>query len=150
MNVCRSLACRVPTGGLFHSMRSISFFPAELGPCLRPSIADRDMLNTSLHSIIERVSSLAARSSCRCTGLMNIRPNVLMLTRYSYNIQPRRQQLHSLSSRHTRLERSRVHNQTPVFSYNYFLPCTGRTDVQRFQIRFNRSKPGVIWSGHCT
>ena len=43
----------------------------------------------------------------------------------------------SLSSWHTLLERSRVHNRTPVFSTGCLLLRAGRTDVQ---IRFNGSE----------
>ena len=47
------LDCSVPTGGLFHSIRSISLRSAVCEPCFRPSIVDRETLNTSLHSILE-------------------------------------------------------------------------------------------------
>ena len=48
----------------------------------------------------------------------------------------------SLSSWHTLLEHSCVHNWMPVFSRGWLLP-TGRSDVQWSQIQFNDSEPRV-------
>jgi len=50
----------------------------------------------------------------------------------------------SLSSWRTLLERSLVHNRTPVFPRGCLLPRVGRTDVQSSQIRFNGSEPRVV------
>ena len=58
----------------------------------------------------------------------------------------RGQSVTSLSSWHTLLEHSRVHNPAPVFSRGCLLPRVGKTEVQWSQIRFNGSEPRVVGS----
>jgi len=40
----------------------------------------------------------------------------------------------------------RIHNQMPVFSRGFLLPCVQRTNMQQSQIQFNGSEPGVVGS----
>jgi len=60
---CGTFDCRDPTGGLFHNILSISFRPALCQPCFRPSIADLETLNTSLHSMVENFTGSAFQQS---------------------------------------------------------------------------------------
>jgi len=52
----------------------------------------------------------------------------------------------ALSSWHTLLDSSCVHNRTPVFLAGCLPPRIGRTDVRWSRIRFNGSEPRVVGS----
>jgi len=113
-------------------MPLLSFLPPNRHRKSTEGHRQRLVVSVTLHSKITLTNSVLILAFC----IVNF--NCYYMVKWRF--------LFSLSSWHTLLERSRVHDQTSVFSRGCLLPRVGRTDVQWSQIRLNGSEPCVVGS----